>query len=292
MLDNFIENIKELERFLPLLLGVLVVLVIYSLFNLVLRALRKALLQKAKSRKQVAGIEAFSRLFKYVFLFLLVIVVSFYYSKSWTGLGIGIGLFSAALGWALQKPITGIAGWLMILLKRPFMIGDRVIIGSVKGDVLDITLTHIYLKEVGGIVQAEESSGRVVMVPNSILFEQNIVNYTLRDEYILDQVSLTITFESDLDLAVGLCRKAIARIREKRPEIIKKDPYIRINFQPNGIGLHIRYYAQAIRLQEISSYATQEVFALINATSNVNIAYPRTDVFLIKGKPLIKRNSS
>jgi len=280
MFDNFIENIKELEKFFPLLVAIFAALVVYALFNLALRALRKALLQKAKSKKQVAGIEVFSRLFKYVFLFLLVIVVSFYYSKSWTGLGIGIGLFSAALGWALQKPITGIAGWLMVLLKRPFMIGDRVIIGSVKGDVLDITLTHIYLREVGGIVPAEESSGRVIMVPNSVLFEQSIVNYTLRDEYVLDQISLTVTFESDLDSAVGLCQKAIEQIRQKRPEIIKKDPYIRINFQPNGIGLHIRYYAQATRLQEISSYATQEVFALINSTSNVNLAYPRTDVFL------------
>ncbi len=112
---------------------------------------------------------------------------------SWTALGLGVGLLSVAIGWALQRPITGMAAWFMIVVKRPFEIGDRVTIGAVKGDVVDITLTHIYINEIGGLVPSEENSGRTIMIPNSVLFEQNIINYTLQNEFVLDQVVTMVT---------------------------------------------------------------------------------------------------
>ena len=284
MLEELLEKIKSLESFFPFLAVLFISLIAYLLFGLSIRALRKALLQKAKTKKQVASIEASSRIFKYAFLFLLIIVISFYYSKSWTGLGLSLGLVSAALGWALQKPITGMAAWLMIILKRPFSIGDRVVIGSVKGDVSDITLTHIYLKEVGGIASGEENSGRMVMVPNSILFEQNITNYTLQDEFILDQVVLAITYGSDLDEAIKICRESVSAVKEKYFGAIKRDAYVRNNFQPSGINVSVRYFVLANRLQEVSSYVTGEIFSRIKVSDKVKIAYPHTEV-VIKKEP-------
>ena len=191
---------------------------------------------------------------------------------------------SAALGWALQKPITGMAAWLMIVLKRPFSIGDRVVIGAVKGDVSDITLTHIYLKEVGGIASGEENSGRMVMVPNSILFEQNITNYTLQDEFILDQVVLAITYGSDLDEAIKICREAVSAVKEKYFGAIKRDAYVRNNFQPSGINVSVRYFVLANRLQEVSSYITGEIFSRIKVSDKVKIAYPHTEVVIKKNE--------
>ncbi len=284
MVEEIIEKIKSLESFFPFLGVLFVAFVAYLLFGFSIRALRKALLQKAKTKKQIANIEASSRIFKYAFLFFLIIVISFYYSKSWTGLGLSLGLVSAALGWALQKPITGMAAWLMIILKRPFSIGDRVVIGAVKGDVSDITLTHIYLKEVGGIASGEENSGRMVMVPNSILFEQNITNYTLQDEFILDQVVLAVTYGSDLDEAIKICRESVSVVKEKYFGAIKRDAYVRNNFQPSGINVSVRYFVLANRLQEVSSYVTGEIFSRIKVSDKVKIAYPHTEVVIKKEK--------
>ena len=116
-------------------------------------------------------------------------------SGSLRTLGISAGFLGMVLGWSLQAPVTGIAAWLMLILKRPFKIGDRVIIAGITGDVMDITLTHVILNQVGGTVSSEERSGRGILIPNAILFGQTITNYTLEEEYILVEVPVRITFD-------------------------------------------------------------------------------------------------
>ncbi len=116
------------------------------------------------------------------------------------------------LGWSLQAPVTGLAAWLMIILKRPFKIGDRVIIAGIIGDVMDVTLTHIVLNQVGGTVGGEERSGRAVLIPNAIMFGQVIMNYTFQQDYILDEVPVRITFESDWEEAERILIEAAKKI--------------------------------------------------------------------------------
>jgi len=170
----------------------------------------------------------------------------------------------------------------MVIIKRPFEIGDRIIIGNVRGDVTDISLTHIYIGEIGGIVAGEEKSGRVVMVPNSILFEQNIVNYTYsNDEFTLDQVGLTITFESNLDKAMEIVLKAAEKHR-KRFKVDKGEPYVRTFFDPHGMKVWVRYFSPAKRLEELSSEISKEIYENIMRTKNVEIAYPHRDIIIRK----------
>lgn len=283
-MDNFYKVIDEFRVFIPMVRTIITVIIVFVFFSLILSVVKKGLLKKAKRKRQISNIEIFSKVLKFVFLLMLIIFALSSYAGSWAGLGIGIGLFSAALGWALQKPITGIAAWIMVVTKRPFDIGDRVIIGKVRGDVADITLTHIYLKEIGGIVVGEENSGRIIMVPNSTLFEQNIINYTQQDEYILDQVTVTVTHESDLDKAMEIALKSAKKHTKDVIEKTKKDPYIRTYFQPNGINVHVRYYSPAKNIQEISSNVTKEIFDSIMKTKNVRIAYPHREILYSKNK--------
>jgi small-conductance mechanosensitive channel len=285
-IDNFLLWIDGARAFIPLMRSVVTVLIVFLFFSLVISLVKKALLKKAKRKKQISNIEIFSRVLKYILFLVLVIFALSSYAGSWAGLGIGIGLLSAALGWALQKPITGLAGWIMVVTKRPFEIGDRVIIGSVKGDVEDITLTHIYLKEIGGIVVGEENSGRIIMVPNSVLFEQNIINYTKQDEYVLDQVTVPVTFESNLDKAIEIAKDSARKITKEIIAITKNEPYVRTYFKPDGIAVHVRYYSPAKRIQEYSSNVTKEMFDRIKKTKEVNIAYPHRDI-LVRKKGLI-----
>jgi len=91
------------------------------------------------------------RVFSIIFLSRLIFIF-LAFSRSLTGIGVSAGLLLAALAWALQRSITGIAVWLMIIIKRPFEIGEIIIIGDIKGDVADITLTQIHIKEIGGVL--------------------------------------------------------------------------------------------------------------------------------------------
>jgi len=273
--------------FIPIVRTVIVVALFFVVFNLILKIIKKALLKKVKSKKQISNIEIFSRIFQYGVLFLLIIFAIFTYAESWTGLGLTVGLFSAALGWALQKPITGIAGWIMVVTKRPFEIGDRIIIGGVKGDVDDITLTHTYIREIGGTVAGEENSGRVILIPNSKLFEQDITNYTLEDEYVLDQVAVSITYESDLDKAIKIVIDAATQATKEFFNKVKKKPYVRVLFEHSGLSVRVRYFAPATKLQKIASEITKNIFNTISKAKGVEIAYPHT-VVKFKDKGVFK----
>lgn len=276
------EFLNNLSNFIPIVKTIIIIIIIFILSNLIINFVSRRLLKDAKTKKQISNIEIFSRVLKYGLFLILVIIGIFSYAGSWTGLGIGIGLFSAALGWALQKPITGIAAWIMLVIKRPFEIGDRIIVGNMRGDVIDISLTHIYLHEIGGLVPSEENSGRTIMVPNSILFEQNIINYTSQDEYILDQVVVAITYESNLEKAKKLVFEAAKKHTAEFFNKTKREPYIRTYFQANGINVHVRYFAPVKRLQEVSSNVTEGVFKAIIKTKDVEIAYPHTEILYRK----------
>jgi small-conductance mechanosensitive channel len=264
----------------PILTTILIILVVYIIFNFFLGLLKKSLLKLAKTKKQISNAEIFTAAIRYVFLFLLLISAIFYYSGGWTELALTLGLFSAAVGFALQKPISGVAAWVMIATRRPFEIGDRVIIGNVKGDVRDISLTHITLNELGGLVQTEENSGRRIMVPNNLLFEQNIVNYTQQDEFILHQVIVSITYESNLDKAMKLCTNVAKKQTKQFSESKKKEPYVRIFFQPNGINLSVRFFVPAKRITEFASSITRDIYSGIRKAKDVSFAYPHTEVLL------------
>lgn len=270
----------------PIIGSIIALVVTYLVFSLGASIVKKRLLKVAKTKKQVSNVEIFFTSIKYVFVFFLALGAIFYFSGSWTGLGLTLGLFSAAIGFALQRPIAGVAAWVMLVTRRPFEIGDRVLIGAIKGDVRDISLTHVTLKEVGGLFPSEENSGRIIMVPNANLFEQNIVNYTQQDEFVLDQVMMSITYESNLEKAIKIALVAAKEQTKDFSETIKKDPFVRTYFQASGIDLYLRYYTPAKRMQQISSNITQELFREIKKEDEIEFAYPHTEVvFREKGRP-------
>jgi len=279
---GFYELANSFGEMMPLILSIAAILATYLAFSLLLSIAKKSLLRLARTKRQISNVEIFSTAVKYVFLVILALSILFYYSGSWTGLGLTLGLFSAAIGFALQKPISGIAAWIMVVTRRPFEIGDRISIGEYKGDVRDISLMHITLKEIGGIVPSEENSGRMILVPNSLLFEQNIINYTQQDEFILDQVMVSITYESNLEKAVEICKRAAKKETKQFYDHVKKEPYVRNYFQASGINLYVRFFVPAKRMQEFSSNITTGIYKAFKKTKEVQFAYPHTEVIIKK----------
>ena len=280
---DIISNIANMVNIDPSIVikivRVLIVLVILEiLYKIITKNVKKVLLAKVKSKSQRSNVIVFFNILRYLFIIIIFLALIFTYTGSWTGIGISAGLLTAALGWALQRPITGIAAWIMVVTKKPFRIGDRIIIGKVRGDVADITLTHIYISEIGGIVAGEENSGRIVMVPNSVLFEKDIINYTHQDDYTLDQVAVTVTYESNLDKAIEIVLGSAKKLTNEFIKETNKTPYARTFFQPSGIDVRVRYFAPAQRLQEFSSSITKEIFEKIREAKDVEIAYPHIEL--------------
>ena len=287
VLNGFI-GIDFLDRFrifIPILRTFVVVVVLFVIFKFIIGSIKKRLLSRTKNKKQLTNIKVFSRVLEYFFLVMLVIFAIFSYVGSWAGLGIGLGLFTAALGFALQRPIAGVVAWLIIVLRKPFSIGDRISVDNATGDVIDITLTHIHLGEVGGNLLGYDSTGRIILVPNFNIFEKNVINYTMYDDFIVDQVIVTVTYESDIDKATKIildsANKCLKELKPKeRPFPRFEKPYTRLAFQASGVDIKLRYSAPVRRLQELSSEVTKEIYNRFKKTKNVEFAYPHTEVIL------------
>jgi small-conductance mechanosensitive channel len=142
------------------------------------------------------------------------------------------------------------------------------------------------LDEVGGTILGEEKSRRTIMVPTSIIFEEELINYTHRDNYLLDEVTTAITFESNLSKAESLIINAVEQIMmpllEKFPKRIRKKPHIRLKFKDSGINITVRYNTLATKRNEISTNITREIFNKIRTTNDVEIAYPHTEIIYRK----------
>ena len=270
----FLQPISGLYEHMPIIRTAIIVIVLFALFSALVTYLKKILLKHTKSKHHKSDIEIFSKIIRIIFLVFLVFAGFSSYFGSWTGIGISAGLLTAAVGWALQRPITGVAAWVMIVTKRPFEIGDRIMIGSIKGDVISISLSHIHLREVGGLVKSEHYSGRTVLLPNSTLFEERIINYTLDDEYVLDEAVTLVTYESDLEKAKDICLKSTNKFLDPSLKKKKELPHLAIVQKDSGIEIRVRYMATIANRVAIKTKIHDDIITTISKEKHVDIAYP------------------
>ena len=283
--------LRTYQRFLgegspyrSLILTILTLVVLLRLKRYLGRRIEGTLKVRAFDPKNV---QSFMSVWNGVWKYVIAVLVLMAMTGSLRLLGLTAGFFGMILGWSLQQPVTGIAAWLMILLKKPFRVGDRVVIAGITGDVTGITLTHVILNQVGGSVSGEERSGRGILIPNAILFQHIIINYTLDQEFMLDEVPVRLTFDSDWErakvLLVECARKVTADIIARTGQ----DPFIRAEFLDWGVLIRLRYQTIPARRQEISTQVVEAILLSIRkefprirfAMPSTNIRYrPDTDV--------------
>jgi small-conductance mechanosensitive channel len=126
----------------------------------------------------------------------------------WLGLGsnftVAMGILGAGIAFASQEVIGSFTGYLNIVSSSIYRIGDRVRIGDVAGDVMDITIMRTTLMEIGAWVQADQYTGRTVSVANRIVFAAPVFNYTQHWGYVWDEIMLPVTYDSDWRLAAEI----------------------------------------------------------------------------------------
>ncbi|MCY3986477.1 MAG: mechanosensitive ion channel, partial [Candidatus Dadabacteria bacterium] len=143
-----------------LLLSVLIVAVLFSLKKLLFSP-------PTKNSKDPKTVYYSKRIVSYAYVFLVIILIGSLWIKGLGPLGTYLGIASAGLAIALHETIANIAGWFFILWRKPFVVGDRIQIGETKGDVIDLRLFQFSIVEIGNWVEAEQSTGRIIHVPNS-----------------------------------------------------------------------------------------------------------------------------
>ena len=123
-------------------------------------------------------------------------------TEQWVGVLLSLGVVGFAITFALQQPLLSLLGWVYIMLKRPYGVGDRVKIEDSKGDVIEVDFLVTTLWEVNGdLVSTHQPSGRVVTVPNSVVLSSQVINYTTLVHHVWNELSVQVAFETDLRFA-------------------------------------------------------------------------------------------
>ena len=278
MFGDFIIFENSFTRFVPILEIIIICIVLIIFFKFILLFVKKRLLKRAKSKNHISTIKIFSRMINIILIWVIILIAFLSYFKSWTGIGVVAGLLTAAIGFALQKPITGIAAWIMVVIKRPFQVGDRISIGAIKGDVYDLSLTHVYIDEVGGNVDSEQHSGRNVLIPNYKLFEENIINHTLLHDFVLDEVNYTVKYDSDLDRAMEIGCLAAKEFAGEYSKKSNNEIVSRVSMVENGMKIKVLFFAPVQQLSKVRSDITKKIYELISRDKKVALAYNRLDI--------------
>ncbi len=280
-INTLYTNFKDI---LPsLIFFVVIIAVIFIVYQILTGIIKGALKRTVKRKEEIKNILG---IWRYTYLFLALVMLILTFSGSLAATGISIGLMSAALGWALQKPITGIAGWLMVLIKKPFKVGNRVIIGDTKGDVAEITMFYVVLKEVGGTIVGEESSGRTILIPTSTLFDQKIINYSLESEFILDEIGSEYTYKSNLAKIEKIIVEEAEKATKEYLNEVPTKPFSRVYFNPNGMRVRVRYYVATKDRQKVMTDITRGIYKGIMKEPDTEFAYPHTELVFRKDVPL------
>ncbi|HKK82936.1 MAG TPA: mechanosensitive ion channel domain-containing protein [Atribacterota bacterium] len=226
----------------------------------------------------------------YILIILGLFIIIRLWFRGFESLATYLGLLSAGLAIALRDLVSDLAGWLFIIGRRPFSVGDRIQIGNFAGDVIDIRAFQFTLMEIGNWVDADQSTGRVIHIPNGMILREVLANYSKGFYYIWNEVPVLITFESDWQKAKKILQKIaeqdserLSKAAEKRiKEASKKymilysklTPIVYTSVKESGVLLTIRYLCEPQSRRGSEQKIWEDILKEFALQKDIQLAYP------------------
>jgi small-conductance mechanosensitive channel len=274
-----------------LLISVLIVAILW-LLQRVLRASITERIQNLERRYQ------WQKALGYTFTSLGVITISLVWIEGVQYAATYLGLVSAGLAIALKDPITNVIGWVFILWRKPFEVGDRIEIGQYAGDVVDQRIFQFSMMEIGNWVDSDQSTGRILHIPNGMIFTSGVANYTHGPDYIWNEIPVLITFESDWEKAKGLLQEIVdshdvsqnedaarefeAATRKFLLKYNKLTPIIYTNVLDSGVLLTIRYLCKPRQRRGTAESIWEATLRAFAKHADIELAYPTTRFYTLE----------
>ncbi len=268
-----------------LLLSILIVAVLFLLRKILISLI-------SNNTKDPKTVYYSKRIIGYVYVFLAIVLVGGVWISGLGHIGAYLGIASAGLAIALHETLANIAGWFFILWRKPFVIGDRIQIGETKGDVVDMRLFQFSLIEIGNWVEAEQSTGRIIHVPNSHVLREKTANYHGGFNYIWNEIQVLITFESNWRKTREILEKIVRekikfspeRAEEQLRAVAKKymihlpklTPAVYMSTRDNGVLFSIRYTTNPRKRRGSEQTIWEAVLAEFEKHPDIDLAYPTT----------------
>jgi len=268
-----------------ILISVIIIVVLYILRFVILRVVWRRT-QNVKTRYQ------WKRTLSFIVPLITIILVSAVWIPAFEQFGAFLGLFSAGLAIALKDPLTNLAGWFFIITRKPFIVGDRIQVGENTGDIIDIRLFQFTMLEIGNWVEADQSTGRIIHLPNGKVFLEPQANFSSGFEYIWNEIKVNVTFESNWEKAKDILQKIIQdyskdihiKAQKEIQEASKNymiyykhlTPIIYTRVMDFGVRLTIRYLCNPRQRRGSENQIWQEILKAFNGEKDIRFAYPTT----------------
>lgn len=223
-------------------------------------------------------------------VFLVLGMISIWFDDP-TRLTTALGLVTAGLAFALQKVVTAVAGYAIILRGKVFNVGDRIVMGGVRGDVIALDFTRTTIMEMGQPrpvqgadpavwVHSREYTGRVVTVTNARIFDEPVYNYTRDFPYLWEELVLPIAYSSDRDRAERillevaeqhtipiseLSHDALLEMQRRyllKPAEMKPKVYYRLT--DNWLELTVRFIVKDHGIRELKDSMSRHILRLLD----------------------------
>jgi small-conductance mechanosensitive channel len=201
-----------------------------------------------------------------------------------------VGFAAAGIAVALQNVILSIAGYFFLIGRFGIKAGDRVQIGGVTGDVIDIGLVKLSLMELGGTGTHREPTGRVAVFSNAIVFQPsgNFFKQAPGTSFIWNEVRLTLAPDVDYRLAEKRILDAVDEVFARYRDRVMRDyrhlerdlnimletpkPQSRLHLSQNGLEIVIRYPAETYGAPQITDEISRRVLDAINREPSLRLA--------------------
>lgn len=226
----------------------------------------------------------------YLAVFIIIISLANTWLRIFGSVGTFLGLISAGIAIALKDPLVNMVAWAFILIRQPFKVGDRIQIGKIAGDVIDIRLFQFSINEIGNWVDADQSTGRIIHIPNGIVFLEPQANYTAGFEYIWNEIPVLVTFESNWKKAkqiltdivnhhgVQLSTEAEKQIKAAAKKFLifytKLTPKVYTSVKDSGVMLTLRYMCNPRERRITEELIWEDILNRFHECNDIDFAYP------------------
>lgn len=237
--------------------------------------------RNATDRRRVYTVRSLLRL---AFLLIGIVGLLGVTTDQWMGVLVSLGVVGIALSFALQQPLLSLMGWMYIMVKQPYRVGDRIAIDGSKGEVVEVDFLVTTLWEIGGeLVSSNQPSGRTVTVPNSVVLSSSVTNFTPEHfPWVWNEVAIQVAYETDMAFAVETM-EAIATdylgeqmatnveaYRELLSETavsleVRERPSVNVRVEQSWVELRLRYLTHPRRGQVVKNELSDRILAAFNA---------------------------
>lgn len=191
---------EQIQEYLynPTVGKIVTFLVGVAIIWMVINAVQKKLFSRIKDNDNRYRAKKFSTFVGYL---ITVVFLTVIFSDKLGGFTVALGVAGAGIAFALQEVIASFAGWLAIMFGGFYNTGDRVQLGGIKGDVMDIGVLRTTIMETGQWVDGDLYNGRIVLIANSYVFKEPVFNYSGDFPFLWDEIKIPIQYGSNYDLA-------------------------------------------------------------------------------------------